>query len=75
MAMIEINLITLARRVEALEAALSVTLTSLSTLTPGVKNDVVTNLRRHANEWKSREETVSVAANDLADKIENLQVD
>jgi hypothetical protein len=72
--MVKIDLITLARRVEALESALSVTLASLSTLAPGVKGDVVTNLRRHADEWKSQDETISAAANDLADRIVNLTV-
>jgi hypothetical protein len=43
-----IDMVTLARRIEALENAFTVALHSISTALPSVKSDVVENLNRHA---------------------------
>ncbi len=61
--------IELYRKIEALEAALTVTLAAVSTALPSVKTDVVKNLRLWANSNK-QVEGAPQAFSLLADKIE-----
>ena len=61
--------IELYRKIEALEAALTVTLAAVSTALPSVKTDVVKNLRLWANSNKEVEGAPQ-AFSSLADKIE-----
>lgn len=69
MPVIKKDQLELYRRVEALEAALTVTLASISTALPSVKTDVVKNLRIWAeNNTQSEGAPKALAA--LADKIE-----
>ncbi|GAS71182.1 hypothetical protein NGUA41_04034 [Salmonella enterica] len=68
--------IELYRKIEALEAALTVTLAAVSTALPSVKTDVVKNLRIWA-EKNNHAEGAPQAFSSLADKIEstNFSID
>ena len=62
--------IELYRKIEALEAALTVTLAAVSTALPSVKTDVVKNLRVWAKKNEGNDYAPQ-AFNSLAEKIEN----
>lgn len=47
-------MVTLARRIEALENAFTVALHSISTALPSVKSDVIENLNRHAQSYEGQ---------------------
>lgn len=71
MPLIDKNQIEIYRKVEALEAALTVTLAAVATALPSVKADVVRNLRIWA-EGNKGNEGAPKAFYELADKIENI---
>ncbi|ENT8826186.1 hypothetical protein [Proteus mirabilis] len=67
-----IDLVILARKIEALQAAMSLTLASLSTVSPVIKNDVVENLENFSS--NHQDPTVKQAYSELANRIKNLDV-
>jgi hypothetical protein len=66
------NLVTLARRIEALENAFTVALHSVSTALPTVKSDVIENLNRHAQAYKGKDPAVASATKLLINRIETF---
>ena len=72
MPLVDKNQIELYRKIEALEAALTVTLAAVSTALPSVKTDVLKNLRVWAEKNKGNDGAPK-AFNDLADKIESIK--
>lgn len=73
MPLIDEKQIELYRKIEVLEAALTVTLAAVSTALPSVKTDVVKNLRMWAESNKGND-VAPKAFTDLADKIENTNI-
>lgn len=67
-----IDLVILARKIEALQAAMSLTLASLSTVNPVIKDDVVENLENFSS--NHQDPTVKQAYSELANRIKNLDV-
>lgn len=67
-----IDLAILARKIEALQSAMSITLASLATTNPVIKDDVVENLERYAS--NQQDPTAKQAFSDLANKIKSLNV-
>ena len=72
MPMIDEKQIELYRKIEVLEAALTVTLAAVSTALPSVKTDVIKNLRMWAEHNKGND-VAPKAFTDLADKIESTK--
>ena len=67
-----IDMVTLARRIEALENAFTVTLHSISTALPSVKSDVVENLNRHAQAYEGKDSYIVSTSRALVQRIESL---
>ncbi|MDC9624070.1 hypothetical protein PSI22_21185 [Xenorhabdus sp. XENO-7] len=67
-----IDLVILARKIEALQSALSITLAALSTAMPSVKDDVIVNLEQFAD--KHQDPTVKQAHTELANRVKGLNV-
>ncbi|EMX3579664.1 TPA: hypothetical protein SG618_000735 [Klebsiella pneumoniae] len=67
-----IDMITLARRIEALENAFTVALHAISTALPSVKSDVVENLNRHAQAYEGKDSYIVSTTRSLVDRIESF---
>lgn len=65
-----VDLVSLARRIEALENAFTVALHSVSTALPSVKNDVIENLNRHAKAQEGRDPYIVSTTKSLVERIE-----
>ncbi|EOC8685910.1 hypothetical protein [Enterobacter roggenkampii] len=67
-----IDMVTLARRIEALENAFTVAIHSISTALPSVKSDVVENLNRHAQSYEGKDSYIVSTNRSLVQRIESL---
>ncbi|PHM46012.1 hypothetical protein Xmau_00405 [Xenorhabdus mauleonii] len=67
-----IDLAALIVKIEALESALSITLAGLDAASPSVKNDVVVNLKRFADQHQNP--TVKQVYTELANSLCGLNV-
>ncbi|CAM7028000.1 hypothetical protein ACOJ84_003922 [Morganella morganii] len=69
MSYLPIDLVNTSRKIDALQSAISIALTSLAMLTPIVKSEVINNLENFAK--NSKDPTVKKAFSELADKIKS----
>ena len=67
-----IDMVTLARRIEALENAFTVALHSISTALPSVKSDVIENLNRHAQCYEGKDSYIVSTSRSLVERIEGF---
>ncbi|HHG8623224.1 TPA: hypothetical protein ACPYUE_005067, partial [Enterobacter hormaechei subsp. xiangfangensis] len=67
-----IDMVTLARRIEALENAFTVALHSISTALPSVKSDVIENLNRHAQSYEGKDSYIVSTSRSLVERIEGF---
>ena len=65
-----IDLVSLARRIEALENAFTVALHSIATALPSTKKDVIENLNRHAKAYEGKDPVIVSATESLIKRIE-----
>ncbi|HGJ5863962.1 hypothetical protein QE197_14570 [Arsenophonus nasoniae] len=68
-----IDLVILARKIEAIQSALAITLASLDTANFATKSNVISNLEDFAE--KNSDPIVKEAFSELASRIKNLHVD
>lgn len=73
MALEKVDLLTIARRNEAVENALTIMLHAIATALPTVKDDVINNLERHAKSYEGEDDTIVNATRALINRIESLK--
>lgn len=70
MALVKIDAVTLARRIEVMENALTVTLHAVSTALPTVKDDVINNLERHAKAFEGKDDYIVTSTRALIARVQ-----